>query len=65
MDETEILTVCVSEAEPVDEKLEEPVEETIIIETSVSTTEIIAEEVSVSETELVKDKLKVFLFLSQ
>ena len=45
--------------EPVDEKLEEPVKETIIIEEVVSMTEIIAEEVSVSETELVNDKLKI------
>ena len=59
MDVTEILTVCVSEVEQVDDKLEEPVVETIIIEAVVPTTEIIAEEVSVSETDLVNDQIKV------
>ena len=39
MDEKEILTV--SGMEPVNEKLEEPVEEAIITEAIVSTTEII------------------------
>ena len=58
MDEKEILKV-VSEAEPVNEKLEEPIEETIINEAIVSMTEIIEVEVSVNETELVDDKLKV------